>query len=144
MSNLYQYLATSLPHGLCLQLDTEPKKSIGNLESIDKSGSVDSFFEGADGSEMYELFELDKVKPICHSLSDLSKPITHNGKRFVPIDVLTQKYISIGQEFPPLIEGEFKNMEYQVAEKLFEWHFAINLNEDEYVDVNSLDINPYK
>ena len=28
--------------------------------------------------------------------------------------------------------------------KLIEWHFAVNLDESEYINVNTLDVNPYK
>jgi len=31
-----------------------------------------------------------------------------------------------------------------IFQKLIEWHFAIELNDDDYIDVNSLKENPYK
>jgi hypothetical protein len=34
--------------------------------------------------------------------------------------------------------------QFDLFQKLIEWHFAVGLSEDDYIDVNSLEVNPYK
>ena len=89
-------------------------------------------------------------KPILRPLSDLTKEIEHNGERFMPIDELNNicddsldRYNDYFDEENILDVDWFKEP-FLIFQKLIEWHFAIGLNDDDYIDVNSLKENPYK
>ena len=89
-------------------------------------------------------------KPILRPLSDLTKEIEHNGERFMPIDELNNicddsldRYNDYFDEENILDVDWFKEP-FLIFQKLIEWHFAIELNDDDYIDVNSLKENPYK
>lgn len=59
-------------------------------------------------------------KPLLHPLSSLTKPITHNGETFVPIDVLGwNSYEHI------IKSGDCTSVSYLYVKKLLEWHFDI-------------------
>lgn len=78
--------------------------------------------------------------PVLHPLSDLTKEITHNGETFVPIDRLP----IIGSEVTDF-ESDIKNGWIRAKElyKLIEWHFNLMDESEPFIDVNSLEINPY-
>jgi hypothetical protein len=90
-----------------------------------------------------------RAKPILHPLSDLTKEIEVDGKKFVPSSLLYQadkirtgctwNYYAINNE-------NVKLLNYEIIEKLFEWHFDVfNLIENGLaIDVNTLEVNPYK
>jgi len=104
-------------------------------------------------------------KLILRSLSDLTKPITHKGETFVPIEVLfaleypthkTIKYYHI--EVPNWVEcshintvattklllNEIDRNPNWMIEKLIEWQFVLDEPEGTWIDVNNLETNPYK
>ena len=84
------------------------------------------------------------VKPILHPLSDLTKPIEHNGETFIPIEKIAIYDPKNIQYFIEQIYTGF--IEYIVLKQLIEWHFDIAdlISKDEAIDVNTLDKNPYK
>ena len=98
------------------------------------------------------------ISIILRPLSDLTKPITHNGETFVPIAKLFKMpdsevdIIFASEECVQFINKRTRChyyfyvdiMRLTEALKLIEWHFAIGLKDDEYIDVNSLSDNPYK
>lgn len=132
-----------------------------------------------------EWFEVERLKIVAYPLSDLTKPIQHNGEEFVPIQELFQiAYESIyGYRF----EGEYDKDEllvehlalkcsetvlekeynygftvelpnqflfshngdhltipnFTIHKKLYEWHFAVDIPDHLWTDVNTID-NPYK
>lgn len=108
---------------------------------------------------------METFKPILHPLSDLTKEIEINGEKFVPIQKLEDKYFEhfgnhqhrYAEIFADLLiianpptetlkKYLIDIMPKFILEELYEWHFDIhNLNENGLaIDVNSLEINPYK
>ena len=134
---------------------------------------------------------------ILHPLSDLTKPIEHNGEKFVPIIELARNYAFLKSvkgnsmsiygdrvlykdennymmfwvsyemdKWGETNEPCFKMCEAEVSDdlakfnptkkmhcpksqlimfnKLFEWHFAVNIPDGLWIDVNELKTNPYK
>lgn len=85
------------------------------------------------------------VKPILRPLSNLIKEIEHNGKKFVPIDIIYKLWNekSLGQFSKSIILQKVQlytnSMPHFIVEKLHSWHFdtkgliesglAINYNE---------------
>ena len=68
----------------------------------------------------------DEVKPILRPLSNISKIIEHDGKRFKPFDVLAKR----AQEYIPEKNLNKKDISellgnYSQVEKLIEWHFDV-------------------
>jgi len=57
-----------------------------------------------------------QAKPILRPLSDLTKEIEHNGKKFVPLDRLTSRGFAL---------ANYRKLPYGDIEKLFEWHFDV-------------------
>ena len=92
--------------------------------------------------------------PVLHPLSDLTKEIENNGKKFVPLDILLEMYSLNMYQFT---NGEIYNTDYaryieieelpfEAVLKLIEWHFDIAslIEKGEIIDVNILETNPYK
>ena len=82
-------------------------------------------------------------KPILRPLSDLTKEITHNGETFVPSEYLNinsnKYYLPSDWDSVLFIEKEnIKSVPLAVIEKLYEWHFAINIPEHLYIDINTI------
>lgn len=40
--------------------------------------------------------------------------------------------------------NDLEHLPFAIIQKLIEWHFAVGLNSDDYIDLNSLETNPYK
>lgn len=80
-------------------------------------------------------------KPICRPLSDLTKPIEHKGEKFVPMDRIA--IYNPNNLYYCILTGI---VEWIVVTKLIEWHFDIAdlISKGEAIDVNTLEINPYK
>lgn len=95
-----------------------------------------------------------KDKILCHPLSSLTKPIKvegyNEGKEFVPMDVFRRMVIEEKQirkeqwsalhfllnEYTDKISP---NLPYWVVELLYRWHFAINLDPEDFVDIKTLE-----
>lgn len=107
-------------------------------------------------------------KPILRPLSSITKEIEHNGERLVPIERLFEMWarnkkhdrheydIDIKPHFiycthPATAEtlaismnDIFQNSAWVVF-KLFEWKFNVfNLPQELWIDVETLEVNPYK
>lgn len=85
-------------------------------------------------------------KPYIHPLSSLTKPIEHNGEKFVPIEKIAYSFgyeirISRNKLLQPIMCEQFN-----VVLQLVEWHFDIAglIEKGEAIDVNTLPENPYK
>ena len=109
-------------------------------------------------SRYHDFATHDYYKPILHPLSDLTKPIEHNGEKFVPIDNIEGLFIEgtedlINQSIEAIeyfIENNFfSRMEYLpfiLIQKLIEWKFDLfgGIDSGDAIDVNTLTENPYK
>ena len=87
--------------------------------------------------------------PIARPLSDLTKPITHNGETFVPIvelakigDTTYDKLIISNLKF----DYRFVNLDYLpvwMYRRLIEWHFNLMSESEPFIPVTN-QFNPYK
>lgn len=85
----------------------------------------------------YDLDQDYKITPILRPLSDLTKPITHKGETFIPSVTLRLSYPT------EMIGLNPATWSFRVVLKLIEWHFNLMDESEEYIDVNTLETNPY-
>ena len=90
-------------------------------------------------------------KPILRPLSDLTKEIEHRGEKFVPYKKLDWdkwdgeigEYISFGDSHAGVINplNQLNQLQFLVS-----WHFDIAnlISTGEAIDINTLEVNPYK
>lgn len=95
----------------------------------------------------------ENCKPIFHPLSDLTKPITHKGEEFVPYDYFyndpENDWFDGNVWLNYLFEGNTEKADINfipnyIIEKLLEWNFVIDEPEGTWIDVNTLETNPYQ
>lgn len=147
-----EFLAMSLMHRL-------------KINVIYHNGSNDSkntnlIAKDLDGECEYE------VIPILRPLSDLTKPIDHNGEKFVPIERILGLGKKDGDASSPwnykilindnnlirielvrsqqTLELNFRDLSLKHAMLLIDWHFNLMDESEEFINVNDLDMNPYK
>lgn len=75
------------------------------------------------------------IKPLLRPLSDLTKEIEHNGKKFIPAKVLWgcdadeendfDVYGTIPEYWKLCIKQPITDWEYGFVQKLFSWHFDV-------------------
>ena len=126
-----KHLAPYLPYGLVMRYtkDGRPfrgtkKNEVLTIQNIELL--------------MFSQFRL----PILRPLSDLTKEIEIDGKRFVPIEKICKTVYQQNKvlfSINNLIEGVTGIYYYQV-EKLFEWHFDIFglIEKNLAIDINTL------
>lgn len=144
-----EFLSFSLPYGLKFK-DTF-RNSINLLTGI-KSNDNDSNYEGGVYSNGCYMSWIN-CTPILHPMSDLTKLIEHNGEKFVPLHrLLEHSYFNLGamtnkdiMEFADI----YSNVDLITVNDLplyLEWKFDIAglIDKNEAIDVNTLEINPYK
>jgi hypothetical protein len=123
-----KHLAPYLPYGL--KFYDNNIKECSTLFSIDFN---DKYFSclADDNYEVYNSDEYD-YKPILRPLSDLTKEIEVNGKKFIPIQ---ETDIDI-----PFTSNYYFLVAYGDVEKLLQFHFDVfGLIEKELaIDINSL------
>ena len=133
-----EFLAMSLPYGV---------KAIDKFECIWTIHPYKDALDGLEDNEhlSYENFiKEDGHKLILRPLSDLAKEIEHKGEKFVPMDRIA---IYNPNNLCYFIECILTGMvEWIVVRNLIEWHFDIAdlISNGEAIDVNTLDVNPYK
>ena len=139
-----QFMAMSLLYKLkCQFMESEDrycrKKVIGTISGIYDDGSIVC-------SDAINACP-SKFKLILRPLSDLNKEIEHNGEKFVPKEGILGRHgygylwqIDRGGKIDP------NKIQYECLKLLIEWHFDIIglLQKGEAIDVNTLEINPYK
>lgn len=174
--NKQKYLGISLDSGLKVILNRmgkfnldeeypEPHNEICEIVEVLKSNS--SFdYEISDGNVSYGFIELEEFDLICRPLTDITKPIEHNGETFVPLERILGLGKKDGDASSPrnykilindnnlirieLVRSQqtlnlsFIDLSLKHAMLLIDWHFAIGLDKTDYIDVNTLEVNPYK
>jgi len=82
-----------------------------------------------------------KDKPILRPLSDLTKPITVDGKEFVPMEQFDSYNILMLKKMLDYKIHTF-NLLYRVIVKLYQWHFDIHglIEKGEAIDINKLGV----
>lgn len=106
-------------------------------------------------------------KPLLRPLSDLTKEIEHDGKRFVPIEEVI-KLMGFSPNYTKMLDWQYRKVtentefivigsevakkelivwmgkdtlrtEYWVIQKLISWHFNVfNLPQDLFIDINTV------
>ena len=196
----HEFMAMSLPYGLKIYVENEIDCStngedfeydeiagvidVGIYEIVAIKSKQNIIIEGdvvmIDDQNTSAMTTFNKIAPILHQLSDLTKEIEHNGEKFVPIVELAilvgfskvdnNCFIDSGAFLYKIItndEIEFTfnkkhncfyafdkevnqflcfNNQLKSFQKLIEWHFDIAglIESGEAIDVNTLEINPYK
>ena len=150
--NKQQFLAMSSITDLKGFVDgrsTNVGPTIYTLHSVPNKCKTVQISATMDEDEFY--VDIDKFKPILHPLSDLNKEIEHNGERFVPLRRLLERrgfdLSQISQYFVDEHLGFYSDirlLEIPDAIMLTEWHFNLMNEGESFIDVNALDVNPYK
>lgn len=170
--NKKEFLGASWPHGLMLKVDTtdwfekrEPfiAKLIGLFDfenlTVKYLDQFDATYTDNAG----------KFKLILHPL-DLTKEIEHKGEKFIPIVELAKlaghKYAELSESKDCAKVGRDERFcydngfylenkyvmnkvyplvhQFKLSLKLIEWHFNLMDEGEEFIDVNTLLVNPYK
>lgn len=89
------------------------------------------------------------IKPILRPMSDITEEITHEGERFVPIDVLNDRERFIEFDTAGLlytVGGCMDSDWLMVFDKFHEWMFDYRglISAGLAIDVNTLPENPYE
>lgn len=143
----HEFLAMSLPYGIKMVSNNGDNNYIAILDGIQNGIYYDEY-----GSEFND------YKPILHPLSDLTKPIEHEGEKFVPIEKLREiiggswcsvyeRAVELMQEWDiDTLKDKIKYLPFEFIQLFISWHFDIAdlLSKGEAIDVNTLEINPYK
>lgn len=96
--------------------------------------------------------------PVLRPLSDLTKEIEHKGEKFVPIEKLREiigggwcevyeRAVELMQEwYIGTLKDKIKYLPFEFIQLFISWHFDIAdlISTGEAIDVNTLDVNPYK
>lgn len=135
-----EFLAMSLSKGLVLQspygFRPNGKESTGIFRLVYLTGDLYADIENKTFPEEFI--------PICRPLSDIAKEIEHKGEKFIPMKKIAI-YNPNNMEY--LIECVITGLvEYIVLRQLIEWHFDIAdlISKGEAINVNTLEVNPYK
>lgn len=136
-----KHLAPYLPYGLKLQYVVRDK--------VEKTGIINSISHNEDEthptrisiSSMYDEEHIWMFKPILRPLSDLTKEIEVDGKKFVPIYIIDKRNnLSVLEttKDADLIDC----LSYWVINYLLEWHFDVFglIENDLAVDINDLEV----
>lgn len=145
-----EFLAFSLPYGLKVYVKYNHKPDHSELEKM--IGIIDDrIITDIHEEDIAPLF-ISEYGLCLRPLSDLTKEIEHNGEKFVPIDELN----NIGDDECDRYNDYFNEENisdvnwllepFIIFQKLIEWHFDIAdlISKGEAIDVNTLDVNPYK
>ena len=144
-----EFLAMSLPYKLFFRIEygsTNQPTGIYQMSGVYETSVVEGF--NYDNN-----VKTDKLKPILHPLTDLTKEIEYNGEVFVPTTKLKllyefesdniciiRMYINAGWT------SSIVELPLDIVLQLISWHFDIAglIDKGEAIDVNTLDENPYK
>lgn len=106
---------------------------IGKTERNLTAISLDSpfvFVSACKGSREKEMVSIEQIKPILRPLSDLTKEIEQNEKRFVPISAILERFgdsESLENALLWLMDGSYpySKFSYCIIELLISWHFDV-------------------
>ena len=100
-------------------------KSINRVKGFIKKG-LSTYILTENEDLMLDIID---CKLILRPLSDLTKPITHNGETFVPIEWLEEKYPAFNyrEQCERIMEDSrwINQCEYLLVQQLLEWKFDI-------------------
>ena len=126
-----KHLAPYLPYGLEIKTHLLTNANRIKVTAV----LIHDQIEYYDEDSGYEIINFTDIKPILRPLSDLTKEIEHDGRRFVPANIMGYEK---GQYYLMRKPTNY-NMSYNNVTQLLEWHFdvfglidnglAININE---------------
>lgn len=161
-----EFLAMSLQHKLKVYVKYSHKPDNSELETM--IGIVDDCIITDMHEEDMAPLSISNYGLCLRPLSDLTKEIEHKGEKFVPIIELIKIKYSIlldlqDEDFSIYTDGYpracyttnaiweiminpyyLPNEEFWIIQKLIEWHFNLMDIGEEFIDVNTLEENPYK
>lgn len=127
---------------------------IGWLQRITYRVAHTIIHVGTSSQKSFTEHELGKnVKPIFYPLSDLTKPIWNNTEEFVPLEkfyeildcrtAINENDVRI--DIDTIIKhGIEMDTDWIYVKKFFEWKFVVDIPEHLWIDINTLEENPYK
>ena len=147
-----EFLAFSLPHDV---------KAIDTFECIWTIHPYKDALDDLKDNEhlSYENFIKEEgLRLILHPLSDLTKPIEHKGEKFVPIEKLREiigggwcgvyeRAVELMQVwYIDTLKDKIKYLPFELIQLFISWHFDVAdlISKEEAIDVNTLEVNPYK
>ena len=134
-----EFLSMSLSKGLRGVIYIDGEKEIVTLKSIDTDGN--EIWVSSD-NWVYSSLNYD-IKIICRTLTDLTKPIEHKGEVFVPTVNLGWNTVNLSFSASN-IKMAVDALTLHEAQKLIEWKFNLMDENEPFIDVNTLEVNPYK
>lgn len=160
-----EFMAMSLPYELKFNvIGIEGIKCLCGLNFIDKEPNIYAITKEVSGIFCNEQILIHLCLPILRQLSDITKPITHNGEMFIPIVELAKimypnyewklsasgNYAVVGNGYYTfeydggydcfLINNSAQMPQLVCLLKLVEWHFDIAglIDKKEAIDCNSI------
>jgi hypothetical protein len=133
-----EFMAFSLPYGLKC-------KELGLNEIFTLNPKLYSLIELLNWSNAYQ--------PLLRPLSDLNKPIEHKGEKFIPLHKLLEvSNFDLSKMSEREITGYMGMLSTPYLINIcdlplyLQWHFDLfgGIESGEAIDVNTLEINPYK
>ena len=139
-----KHLAPYLPYAL----EFDYYKDVWQMTDLGASGIITAIMP----KNKHRVFRLSIIKPLFRPLSDLTKEIEHNGKRFIPMEVMfgwdikEEEAFDIYGTLPDawkafLAVDLSKAWDYRVMILLFEWHFDVFGLIDKGLAININDLN---
>jgi len=127
-----KHLAPYLSYGLQCQIDFKftkyhpiPIIKVKGLSNAEIDKDIEEQIELVRDDDL-DFRKLDSVKPILRPLSDLTKEIEHNCKKFVPVKELEARTNTNDEYFEwDDTEALMKWITYDAMVLLFEWHFDV-------------------
>lgn len=165
----HEFLIINLPHGIKVMLNQmgkfnldeeypQPHNEICDIVNILTEEPFE--YEISDGKMSYGFIEENEFDLILRPLSDINKEIEHKGEKFVPSEWFElgdddkhclnfgNNNIKLKEELETIAKHNLINdinyLPFAVVQKLIEWHFNLMDKEEEFIDVNTLNDNPYK
>ena len=129
-----KHLAPYLPYGLKVKKDAD--KLISEVKGLESSKHKDYFWikyeKPTKIAKLYLTETSSILKPILRPLSDLTKEIDHNGKKFVPMKVFYELFGGGYMSYKGFINCQLPDfnmpligLRYDIIQQLLEWHFDI-------------------
>ena len=145
--NKNEFLAFSLPYGLKVYVKYNHKPEHSELEKM--IGIVDDrIITDIHEEDIAPLF-ISEYGLCLRPLSDLTKEIEHKGEKFVPLKMINYFSQDGNRSFEYILSKKdikIEDLPFWVINLLLEWKFDLAdlISKGEAIDVNILDINPYK
>lgn len=148
-----EHLAKHLPYGLKIMNHYIDDEHLFEDDKISTLGATSNCILKSDSSSTISIYSVleHQFKPILRPLSDLTKEITNNGETLVPVEIIKDLRVKIGDIknlddlWVKTSNPELSRMRY-IPENLIYWHFDVDglIDKGLAIDVNTLEHNPYK